>query len=214
MRNTLILAAMLAATPFAACAADGLSYNYVEAGWTRLSVDVDDSNEHANGGYLRGSWQIGEPAYLFASFAQVGKTYRYDGGLRDKYTLSQPEIGIGFRQEWTERVDFIADIAYLRQNAELKLRGYDDYYGTDGLDGTYKAHSNAGRVSLGVRGKPSWRTEAWIKAGYVDGSDMDNGEFVGTLGGQVNFNRTWGLVGEIQFIDDTTQALLGIRASF
>ncbi|MEQ4575432.1 MAG: hypothetical protein ABN502_10920 [Gammaproteobacteria bacterium] len=214
MRNTLILAAMLAAAPFAASAADGLSYNYVEAGWTRLSVDIGDGNEHGNGGYIRGSWQIAQPAYVFASFAQVEKTYHYDEGVRDKYTLSQPEIGIGFRQEWTERVDFIADIAYLRINAKVKLSGYDDYFDVVGIDGSYKEHVNAGRATVGVRGKPSPRTEAWIKAGYMDGSDFDKGEFVGNLGGQVNFNRTWGLVGEAQFIDDTTQLSLGVRASF
>jgi hypothetical protein len=214
MRKTLILAALLAATPFTASAVDGLSYNYVEAGWTRLSVDVDGTDEHTNGGYVRGSWQIAEPAYLFASFNQVQKSYNYGDGLRDKYTLSEPEIGIGYRQEMTERVDFIADIAYVRLMAQVKLKGYNDYYGYDGIDGTYKDHSNVGRVSLGVRGKPSWRTEAWIKAGYMDGRDMDKGEFVGTLGGKVNFDTTWGLVGEAQFIDSTTQLSLGIRASF
>jgi len=49
---------------------------------------------------------------------------------------------------------------------------------------------------VGLRGKPSPRTEAWVKAGYIDGSHVDKGEFVGTLGGQVNVTPTWGLVGE------------------
>jgi hypothetical protein len=47
----------------------------------------------------------------------------------------------------------------------------------------------------------------------MDGSDMDS-TFVGNLGGQVSFNKTWGVVGEIQFIEDTTQYLAGVRASF
>ncbi|NEK63488.1 MAG: hypothetical protein G3W66_13820, partial [Xanthomonas perforans] len=74
--------------------------------------------------------------------------------------------------------------------------------------------SNLGLANLGLRGKPSPRTEAWIKAGYIDGSDVDKGEFVGTLGGQVNFTRTWGLVAEAQFVDNANQYKVGVRASF
>ena len=47
----------------------------------------------------------------------------------------------------------------------------------------------------------------------IDGSRMDT-EFVGTLGGQVKFNQTWGLVGEIQLFDDVSQYSVGVRASF
>lgn len=43
---------------------------------------------------------------------------------------------------------------------------------------------------------------------------MDKGEFVGTLGGQVNFTRTWGLVAEAQFVDNANQYKVGVRASF
>ena len=107
-----------------------------------------------------------------------------------------------------ERVDFTADISVLRTKVEsdLRLRGRS-------LDDSSDS-SNLGFANLGLRGKPSPRTEAWIKAGYIDGSDVDEGEFVGTLGGQVNFTPTWGLVGEVQFIDDANQYKAGVRASF
>lgn len=54
MRNTLILAALLAAASFAA-SAQGLSYSYVEGGWNRTDVAVNDTSEVIDGGYIRGS---------------------------------------------------------------------------------------------------------------------------------------------------------------
>ena len=52
-----------------------------------------------------------------------------------------------------------------------------------------------------------------VKAGYLDGSNL-SGSFVGDLGGQVKFNATWGLVGEIEVIEDVTRYSVGVRASF
>ena len=66
---------------------------------------------------------------------------------------------------------------------------------------------------MGVRRTPTARTEAWLKAGYLDGSDMD-GTWVGTLGGQVKLSPTWGLVGEVQVVEDITQFSAGVRARF
>ncbi|NIJ90300.1 hypothetical protein FHR49_003111 [Xanthomonas campestris] len=207
MRNTLILAALLAAAPFAACA-EGLSYNYVEGGWNRTDTGVNGDLENLDGGYLRGSWQIAEPVYVFAGYQRATENYRPFPGITADITVQQAHIGIGYRQEMTERVDFIADIAALRNKGEFEARVNGRRLGSTS-DST-----NLGFANLGLRGKPSPRTEAWIKAGYIDGSDVDEGEFVGTLGGQVNFTTTWGLVGEVEFIDNANQYRVGVRASF
>ena len=47
----------------------------------------------------------------------------------------------------------------------------------------------------------------------MDGSDYD-GEFSGTLGAQFVINETWGIVGEVEAGDVTSQYMLGVRASF
>ncbi|MBB4597894.1 hypothetical protein [Xanthomonas arboricola] len=207
MRNTLILAALLAAAPFAA-SAEGLSYSYVEGGWNRTEINVNDASDDIDGGYIRGSWQIAQPVYLLASYERATKDYNLGSGFVIDGTLQQATAGIGYRQEMTERVEFTADISVLRTKVEsdLRLRGRSIDNASDS--------TNLGFANLGLRGKPSPRTEAWIKAGYIDGSDVDEGEFVGTLGGQVNFTRTWGLVAEAQFIDDANQYKVGVRASF
>lgn len=206
MRKTLILAALLAATPFVA-SADEMSYTYVEGGWTQVQINDDFLDDpKGDGGYIRGSFAIAPQVHVFGGYSTVSKSYSA-AGARLKVDLAQPELGIGYHMNMSERVDFTADIAAVRVNAKVKISGLP------GFNGTGKDHSTAGRATVGVRGKPSARTEAWLKAGVMDGSDMDS-TFVGNLGGQVSFNKTWGVVGEIQFIEDTTQYVAGVRASF
>lgn len=205
MRKTLILAAMLAATPFAA-AADELSYTYVEAGWTQARLSDNDLDDpKASGAYLRGSYNIAKNVNVFGGYSTVSKSYGLSG-YRLKVELAQPELGIGYHMQMTDRVDFTADAAWVRVGVEAKLSG-------QGVHERAKDSTNAGRVTAGIRAKPSPRTEAWVKGGVIDGSDMDT-EFVGVLGGQVKFNPTWGLVGEIQRFDELTQFSVGVRASF
>ncbi|MBO9858029.1 MULTISPECIES: hypothetical protein [Xanthomonas] len=207
MRNTLILAALLAAAPFAA-SAEGLSYNYVEGGWNRTEISVNSDADDLDGGYLLGSWQIAEPVYVFAGYQRATENYSPFAGITAEITVQQAHAGIGYRQEMTERVDFNAEFAVLRNKGKVESR-------VNGRRlGEASDSSNLGFANLGLRGKPSPRTEAWIKAGYIDGSDVDKGEFVGTLGGQVNFTRTWGLVAEAQFVDNANQYKVGVRASF
>lgn len=210
MRKMLVLAAaLLAAAPLAASAAESMSYTYVEGGWTQQQISVPGSNPKLDGGYIRGSFAIAEQVNVFGGYSTTSKTYRLDDGLgeyRIKNTIDQPELGIGYHMPMTDRLDFTADLAWTRINNEVK---YDDGDFSD----TVKVHTNAGRGALGVRGKPSRATEAWLKAGYIDGSDMD-GVWIGTLGGQVSFNRNWGIVGEVQYYDDVTQYSVGVRASF
>jgi hypothetical protein len=64
-----------------------------------------------------------------------------------------------------------------------------------------------------VRGAFTDHLEGWVKANYVDGSDYD-GEFTATLGAQFVIDETWGIVAEFEAGDLSSQAMLGVRASF
>lgn len=217
MRNTLILAALLAAAPFAASAANGLSYTYVEGGYSHLklhSSELDDPS--VDGAYVRGSYAVSPQLYVFGGYTQLSRTDHADLGgtpavrLSLKTTISQPELGIGYFQEMTDKVDFVADLGWQRLEVKLKAKAYGD-------SETGKDHVNLGRLNLGIRGKPSEHTEGWLKVGYIDGEHADDifdSKFVGTAGLQVSINRTWGIVGEVQAYDGATQASLGVRASF
>ncbi|WP_448141990.1 outer membrane beta-barrel protein [Stenotrophomonas bentonitica] len=208
MRKMLVLAAaLLAAAPMAASAADAMSYTYVEGGWTQLRVDVPgQSSFNWNGGYVRGSFAIAEQVHVFGGWSRVSDKTNYVGQSVE-YTFDQPHLGIGYHMPFTDRLDFTADLAWKRRSAETKYRS--DLFGNERL----KYDVNTGAVNVGVRGKPSRMTEAWVKAGYFDGSDTD-GEWTGTVGGQVNFTRTWGLVGEALFYDRFAEYSVGVRASF
>lgn len=207
MRKTLILAALLAATPFAAQAADGLSYTFVEGGYTHAEMDLGDGfgNPKADGGYLRGSYALTDTTYVFGGYSRVSDSTS-EAGLKVEADLDQYELGLGWHMPMTERIDFTAEAAYVRLDVKTKAS-----FG--GVSASDSDAMNAGRVTLGLRGTPSARTEAWAKAGAMDGSDMDS-EFVGNLGGQFKFNPTWGLVGDINWIGDVTQYSVGVRASF
>ena len=207
MRKTLIVAALLAACPLAAHANDTLSYTYAEAGLTRAELDQGDdfSTLKANGGYLRGSYALTDATYVSGGFTRVSDS-ESAYGLKLEGDLDQYELGLGWHMPMSDRVDFLAEAAYVRLDLTVKA----SYMGNSARNSDAL---NAGRVSLGLRGAPSARTEAWVKAGAMDGSDMDS-EFVGSLGGQFKFNQTWGLVGEVQWLGENTLYSAGVRARF
>lgn len=205
MKKSLLLAALLAPAAFAANAGD-MSYTWVEGGYAKLHID--DSfldNPEGDGGYIRGSYQLSSQAYVFGGYARASESFT-GGTTRLDVDIDQAELGFGFRMDTSDNLDFTADIALVRLGADADLS--DSNIRVSASD-----HTNAGKVSVGLRGTPSPRTEAWIKGGYLDGSDLD-GEFVGTLGGQFKFNPTWSLVGEVEVIGDYTRYLAGVRASF
>ena len=208
MRKILLAAALLAAAPLSAAAAESMSYTYVEGGWTQLRVDMSGQSDFStNGGYVRGSFAIAEQVNVFGGWSTVSdKTNQPYYSV--KYTFEQPHVGIGYHMPISDRLDFTADLAWKRRSAETKYRS--DEFGNE----TLKYSVNTGAANLGVRGKPSRKTEAWLKAGYLDGSSNFKGSWTGTVGGQVNFTRNWGLVGEALFYDRFTEYSVGVRASF
>lgn len=199
MKKQLVLAALLATAPFVA-SAEGLSYSYVEGGVTRVNVDSNfGSDPKLDGGYIRGSAELGENFTVFGGYSKTQDDLRVPG-FANKFDVDfeTAEIGFGYHADISDRADFIAELSYLRQEIDV-----------EGVNGEAKG----GKLNLGIRGEMTDNLEGWVKAGYIDGGDFE-GDFVGTLGGQYKFNQTWGIVGEVEFIEDTTQFMLGARASF
>ncbi|UHQ23591.1 outer membrane beta-barrel protein [Lysobacter sp. 5GHs7-4] len=198
MKKQLVLAALLASAPFVA-SAEGLSYSYVEGGYTRVNADTGISgfDPELDGGYIRGSAELGENFTIFGGYSKTQDDVRFSGFSFDT-DFETAEIGFGYHADISDRADFIAELSYLRQEIDI-----------DGISGEAKG----GKLNLGIRGEMTDNLEGWVKAGYVDGGDFE-GDFVGTLGGQYKFNQTWGIVGEVEFNDETTQYMIGARASF
>lgn len=218
MKKRLMLAAVLAAAPFVASAqGNGLSYTYVEGGYTQANIDYDDEllgDFTADGGYIRGSFELSPSFYVFGSYSQ-GKdddSVAIDFGGGDVVTfdvedeLKQGEFGLGYHMAMGEKVDFIGELAYVRLDEDFSFSTSDGDSGSDDLT------SKGGRAALGLRGG-SDSLEGWVKLGYIDLGEV-SGDFIGTAGGQYKFNKTWGIVAEVEVIDDLSRFSAGVRASF
>lgn len=191
-------------------AAEGPAYNYIEAGYNRVEVDSGDVDARAGGGYSRGSVAVSDQVHLFGSYGRVSRDANLDFGRID-VDIDQMELGIGFHYRFAERADFVTDLALLRLGAAVDYRDVDPAYDFSGDD-----HLYAGKLSLGVRAKPSPRTELWLKGGYVKLEDnwLLDDSFVGVVGGKIDFTRTWGLVGEAELYEDVSYYRIGVRAGF
>jgi Ax21 family sulfation-dependent quorum factor len=197
MKKPLAAALLLACLPFAASARDSLgSFTYVEGGFQRVTVDFDTPGSDKldfDGAGVRGSIELSDNFYIYGGYAWA----RNDDFVAD-IDARQAQAGVGYRHTIFDNTDLIAEAGF--QHTQLDANGF-----RDNLD--------AARVSVGLRGALSNNFEGWVKASYVDGSDYD-GEFSGTLGAQFIINETWGVVGEVEAGDLTSQFLLGVRASF
>lgn len=180
---------LIAAIPFAASAAEGVSYNYVEAGYAATNADLADAD----------GWAIGGSAAIAPNFHVFGNYTKQDID-HSSADFDQWRLGVGYNHEINRNVDLLTRVAYEKFDAG---RGLD----ADGWS-----------VEAGVRGAFTPNFEGYALAGYEDydkfaGVKVD-GEFYGRLGALVKFNQTWGISGDVKFVDGDTQWFVGPRASF
>lgn len=207
MKKQLALALVLAVAPFAA-SADALSYTYVEGGYNKLHIDdefLDDPE--ADGAYLRGSFDLGSGINLIGGISRSSYDETIEGARLD-VDATQAEFGVGYHQSMSERVDFIAELAWVRTDADVEVDS----------DEIADEQATGGRGALGVRGQFNDVVEGLLKVNYYDGGDFEDGEFTGVVGAQFKFNPTWGITAEVEHGDlggiDTTRYNIGVRASF
>ena len=193
MKRSLLALTVLAAFGLSstASAADGVSYTYVEGGYTATDTDFGD----ADGFAINGSGAIAPNFHLFGGYTRQTTDDFTIGGTRfPGVDLDQWRAGVGYNHEISTRTDLLTRVAYERTDVE-----------GDNVDGY--------SVEAGVRGALTPMLEGYALAGYEDGSDFD-GDFYGRLGGQVKFNPTWGVTGDVKFADGDTQYFVGPRITF
>ena len=194
MKRSLFALALLAALPFAASAADGESYNYFEGGY----IGTEGEDADADGWTVGGSFAVSENFHLFGS---------YDGQKTDDFNIGPVEFdgvdvdhwraGVGYNHTLSPNADLLTRVAYEK---------YD-------LDSPEADSSDGYSVEAGVRGAMTPNFEGWALAGYEDAEQFD-GSFYGRLGAQVKFNQTWGITGDVKFLEGDTQYFVGPRISF
>ena len=183
MKRSLIALSLLAALPFAASAAEGVSYNYVEGGYT--ATNLGDGLPDADGFGVRGSVAFHPNFHVFGDFSNQ----EFDDSNVD---FDQWRVGVGYNHEISPRVDLLTRVAY--EKVDLGNLGDADGWS----------------VEAGARGALTRNFEGYALAGYEDGDQAD-GDFYGRLGATVKFNPNWGLNGDVKFADGDTQWFVGPR---
>ena len=173
MKRSLLLLAVLAATPFAASAADGISWNYVQGGY--VATDPNHSGLDADGFGLDGSVAIHENFHLFGGW----QNQEFDD---TNFDFDQYRFGVGYNHAIAPKIDLVTRVAYEKLDAgpNLDVDGYS--------------------TEVGVRGAANDMFEGYAMAGWEDFERVD-GDFYGKVGAQVKFNPNWGLAGDIKFIE-------------
>jgi Ax21 family sulfation-dependent quorum factor len=184
MKRSLLALAMFAALPFAASAADGISYTYVQGGYVATNTDSGD----ADGWGLAGSAALSQNFHVFGNFSNQD--------LKDvDADFNQWRVGLGYNRQVSQRMDLVTRVAYEKFDA--------------GNDLTSDGYS----VEAGVRGSMTPMLEGYAMAGYEDGDDYD-GDFYGKLGAQVKFNPNWGVAADVKFAENDTQWFVGPRLTW
>lgn len=191
-KKTLLALTLLAALPFAASAAEGLSYNYVEGGYAATHTDGPD----ADGWAINGSGALSDNFHVFGGYTFQKTDDETIGAVRfDGIDVDQWRVGLGYNHPIAANTDLLARVAYDNYKVE----------GLDRLDG-YSAE-------VGVRSALTQNFEGYALAGYEDGDDFD-GDFYGRVGAQVKFNQNWGITGDVKVADGDTQYFVGPRLTF
>ena len=167
MKKSLLALTLLAAAPFAASAAEGVSYNYVEGGYAASKISGPD----ADGWAIGGSGAIAPNFHVFGNY----NSQKIDNTSVD---FDQWRVGGGYNRSISDRTDFVGQLAYekLDAGAGIKAEGYS--------------------AEAGVRSMMTPNIEGYAMLGYQDGDDFD-GDAYGRLGAAVKFNQNWGATAEV-----------------
>ncbi len=170
--------------------ADGLNYNYIEAGY--FEIDLDDSLIDVDGDGINviGSFEVGESMFVTAEYA----TSDFDFGV----DLDELYVGLGVHTPIGDNVDFVGTINYVSVEASAFGLSEDD----DGFAAT-----------VGVRALVSDMFELEGHVEYLDlGDSGDDTSFGGS--GWYYFNDNFSVGVKVDFSDDITRYGLGARLFF
>ncbi|MBB1473165.1 MULTISPECIES: diffusible signal factor-reguated Ax21 faimly protein [unclassified Luteimonas] len=185
MKRSLIALTLAAALPFAASAAEGVTYNYVEAGYQATNGDID-----ADGVGVNGSFSFHPNFHVFGGYS----SQEIDDTSLD---VDQLKVGLGYNLEISPRADLLARVAYQKLDAGRVL-------GTD-------LEFDGWSTEVGVRGSLARNFDGYALAGYEDYDGGIDGDFYGRLGANLKFNPNWGINGDVKFAGGDTEWFVGPR---
>lgn len=165
------------------------SYNTIEI--SIVDVEVGAPAIDGDGYEIGGSFEINERFFAFGSYQDQALDFGIDG--------SALSIGGGFRDELSNRFDFVATAALVSAEFEALGVSFDD----DGL-------GVAGGIRAGIADK--FQVDAMMN--WVDLDDSGSDSFI-SLSGRYYFNRTLAAFARTNFGEDNADSLqLGVRFDF
>ena len=143
MKKSLLALTLLAAAPFAASAAEGVSYNYVEGGYAASKISGPDAD----------GWAIGGSGAIAPNFHVLGN-YNSQKIDNTSFNIDNWRLGVGYNHEIGPKTDLLTRVAWERYETDIQnFNGYS--------------------VEAGVRSGLTKNWEGYVLAGYEDGSDFD-----------------------------------------
>ena len=116
MQRSLIALALAATFPFAAPAAEGLNYNYVEGGYVATNLDNDNGDIDADGFGGNASFALSDNFHIFGGAnTQDTDTFElFDGTNRNRVNtdVNQWRVGLGYNLPIAASTDLVARVAY------------------------------------------------------------------------------------------------------
>ncbi|MEO8313550.1 MAG: outer membrane beta-barrel protein [Pseudomonadota bacterium] len=192
MRKYIALGALMAlgvAAP--AIAAEGFSYNLVEAGY--VSNEIKAEGLDGSGFALNGSFEFSESLFGFANL--VDADYDEGSGFSTR-TLS---VGLGYAMPLGRSVDLVSGFSY--ENLRLHI------------DGLGSASEKGFGANVGLRGRVAESLELTGNVKYTDfGHNLD--DFTLSVGGRYYFTPAFAAGIDVSDNDDGTAWTVALRYDF
>ena len=180
------LIASAALLPVAAQAQEP-SYSYLDLAY--VWTDIDGVSGTADGFALRGSFELTDRVFMFASYAEQ---------MLSDFDLETYNIGAGYAWSIAPNMDLYGKISYVK--AEAEGRGFsadDDGYG----------------IGVGIRSFVTDKLELEGAINYVDLSDSGDNTSFG-IGARWYFTPQWAVGLEASIGDDADTYGVGVRWNF
>lgn len=184
---------MVGLAPLSSFAQDK-NYSFVEAGYQYTDVNgpLSPYVGHGDGGYVKGSYDFDQSAYVFGTASRVSGDV-----LSHNLKLDTYDVGLGYHYPLNQQFDLLTEAAWYRES----VKDYD--------------HADGYRLAVGSRANFGQHWDAQIKANYINGQDFVPGWTVSS-GVQYKINPQWSVQGEAEYFDKSYTAIyrLGARYSF
>lgn len=196
----LLIAGALAALPLSALA-QGLSYSYLEGGYTKATLEDGDANDFDFDGFsVAGSGKFTDNLFVFGDY----RFLESDTRAGTKADFNSGRVGLGFIVPVNERF-------HLNAGGGASF-GKFEYKGTAAA-ATPDDNDDTGYFLQGIA-RAQVLPALEINGGYRFEKIFDNNESTGLIGAVFNFTPAFGAIGNYEFGDGTDRYTLGGRFSF